>query len=387
MHEVGHTLGLRHNFRSSASTPLDRLYDAEFTARNGVFSSVMEYPTVNLNPDGPTGHYYNPGPGSYDRWAVSFAYTPEQADADALAREVAELEHMYGGESGGSGAMDPTINTYDLGADPLGWGTARTAMIRDLVRELPDYALVDNAPYSDLTSAYGQLMNEYARAVAPAVKYLGGQYLNRDRVGDGREPFVNVPRAEQEEALAMIVDRVFVEDALAVAPETLRRFSPSWWSHWGTNSSFGGRLDFPYHEQVLSFQTSVMGQLLNPVRLARIRDAETKYGQDMVVTIPELMGSLTDAIWSELDGGGDIDAVRRDLQRAHVDAMTGLLVDPPDDTPADARSVARWELDRLASRLEAAQDGSQDTYTRAHLAESLARIRMALEAGLEATEG
>ena len=126
----------------------------------------------------------------------------------------------------------------------------------------------------------------------------------------------------------------------------------------------------------------MLNQLLNPSRLARIRDGETKYGADQVTTIPELMGSLTTAIWSEL--GGTIAADRRDLQRAYLDAMTRLIVKPASGTPADARAVARWELTQLRNRIDSAQAGASDGYTRVHLFEALARIDKALEAGLEA---
>ena len=384
MHEIGHTLGLQHNFRSSASTPLDRLHDAGFTAENGVFGSVMEYPTVNIaGPGEENGHYYNVGPGSYDRWAITYAYTLRQEDARETARQVAAREHLYGNESGGPGALDPTINTYDLGADPLAWGAERSATIRGILADLPEHVLTDDSEYIELTNAYNQLMNEYARAVAPAVKYIGGQYMNRDHVGDGREPFVNVPRSEQRRALELIVDRVFADGALAIDPEILRIFGTNGYSHWGSDRTFDGRYDFPFHERALRLQASVLGQLLNPSRLARIRDAESKFGMDGMVTIPELMGAVTDAIWSGL-GQGSVDANRRDLQRVHLDSMTRLLVDPPSGTPADARSVARWQLTELKGRIETPQDDGSDAYTLAHLAEAKARIDKALEAGLEA---
>ena len=277
--------------------------------------------------------------------------------------------------------------SQDLGfgavvADPLAWGTQRSAMIRDLLPKIPEYVLMDNSGFVSLTNAYNQLMNEYARAIAPAVKYIGGQYMNRDHVGDGRAPFVNVPREKQEEALELIVDRIFAEGALAIDAKVLQRFGANGYSHWGSNRTFNGRYDFPFHARVLRLQTSVLNQLLNPSRLARIRDGETKYGADQVATIPELMGSLTTAIWSEL--GGTIAADRRDLQRAYLDAMTRLIVKPASGTPADARAVARWELTQLRNRIDSAQAGASDGYTRAHLFEALARIDKALEAGLEA---
>ena len=381
MHEVGHTLGLQHNFRSSASTPNARLHDTEFTGRNGVFSSVMEYPTINLATDGANGHYYTTRPGSYDRWVIRYAYVDGQEEANRIAREVSLQEHMFGNESGGPGALDPTINTYDLGADPLAWGTERSAMIRGLWEQLPDYVLLDNTPYAEMRNAFGQLMNEYARAVAPAVKYIGGQYMNRDRFGDGRDPFVNVPKAEQEAALALLVDRVFAANALTLTPELLQTFGAERRAGWDMNSTIDGRFDYPYQTLVLNLQSSVLNQLLDGSRLARIRDGEAKFGQAEVVTIPELFDALTVAVWSDL-GGRAITASRRDLQRAYLDAMTEILVDPEDGVPADARSVARWELSELRGRIEAAT--STDAYTRAHLAEAVARIDKALEAGLEA---
>ena len=384
MHEVGHTLGLRHNFRSSASTPLDQLHNAEFTRANGVYGSVMEYPTVNLAPPGQrNGDYYTYAVGSYDRWAISYAYTRSQDDAEDIARGVSDVGHMYGNERDARGALDPTINPYDLGADPLAWGAERSALIRDLLPKIPEYALQDDSPFVEVTNAYNQLITEYARAVAPAVKYIGGQYMNRDHVGDGRDPFVNVPKVKQLEALELLIDRIFADGALALDPAVLQSFGTDGYEHWGSNRTTDGRFDYPFHARTLELQSSVLNQILNPSRLARIRDAETKFGAGQVATIPELLGSLTTAIWSEL-GLGTISADRRDLQRAYLDAMMGLVVNPADRTPADARAVARWELAQLRVRIDAAQPGASDGYTRAHLFEALARIDKTLEAGLEA---
>ena len=384
MHEVGHTLGLQHNFRSSASTPMDQLHNTSFTGKNGIYSSVMEYPTVNLAPPGERiGDYYTYNAGSYDRWAISYAYTQNQDDANDIAREVSDLGHMYGNEFGGGGALDPTINQYDLGADPLEWGAERSALIRDLLPKIPEYALRENSPFVDVTNAYNQLMNEYSRAIAPAVKYIGGQYMNRDHVGDGRDPFVNVPKAKQLEALDLLVDRIFAEDALAMDPGVLQSFGFNGFSDWGNPRTTSGRYDYPFHARTLKLQSSVLDQILNAFRLARIRDAETKFGTGQVATIPEIMASLTTAIWSEL-GRGTISADRRDLQRAYLDTMARLVVNPANGTPADARAVARWELNRLRDRIDSAQPGASDGYTQAHLFEALARIDKTLEAGLEA---
>ena len=143
--------------------------------------------------------------------------------------------------------------------------------------------------------------------------------------------------------------------------------------HWGTNTTFNGRLDFPYHEQVLNVQASTLAQLLNPFRLARLSDGEMKYGAGSMVSIPDLMGALTKSIWTESWGptSRNTSATRRELQRADLDQMSGLLVQPAARTPADARSVARMQLKDLNRRPAGT---APDTYTRAHLEESRARI-------------
>lgn len=394
MHEVGHTLGLRHNFRSSIDTPLDKLYDKEWTAENGVFSSAMEYPTVNVNPDGGPemdGHYWNPSVGSYDRWIISFGYTPDAAEAEEIARRSALPGHAYGTDSDarGSGAVDPFVNVYDLSSDPLEWGRGRAAMLRDLIQRVPEIALDDNMPYYEATDLFQAYFFQYARALAPTIKYIGGQHQYRDHVGDpeGRMPFVAIPKSEQQEALDMIVEYAFNPDAMELPQDVYQQFGANRWSHWGNSSTYGGRIDYPLHQTMLGVQQSLMGQLLNPTRLSRIRDTEVKFGAENTVTIPELMGTLTNAIWMEVWSapGSNIESNRRDLQRAHLDAMIEIVTDAPSSMPADARSVARVQLrdlsEKLASRL-APPTFDFNAYTRAHLTEAKARIDKALEAGL-----
>ena len=389
MHEVGHTLGLQHNFRSSAATPLARLHDEEWTARNGLTNSVMEYPTVNVAHDEETesGHWFSPGVGTYDRWAIAYAYAPDDDVARTLARQVAAREHLFGNEAGGPGALDPTINTWDLSDDPLAWGRGRTGLVRELWAELPDAVLRDDDRYYELTLAFQGALNQYVRALAPAVKYLGGAYLNRDHVGDpnGRLPYGQLALADQREALDLIVERVFAAEAFDLSPELLRKMGPNRWTHWGTSTTFDGRLDYPWHEQVAGLQDALLEELLHPFRLSRIRDAEARYGAEEVVGIPELMERITSAAWSELATGANVPTTRRDLQRSWIEAMTTLVVDAPERTPADARALARSQLREVGERVDdrLAAGGELDAYTAAHLEESRARIREALRAGLE----
>jgi hypothetical protein len=390
MHEVGHTLGLRHNFRSSTDTPLERLHDREWAHEHGVFASVMDYPALNL-PHGaePAGYHYNPGLGSYDRWAITFGYAHSGADAERVARLAAQPGHAYGTDEdvSGPGALDPLVNVYALSDDPLRWGKERAALIVSIWERLPEHVLADNSRFADLTDAFNTLLVQYSRALAVAPRYIGGQYVHRDRVGDpdGRPPFVPVPREKQREALEFLDRYAFGEDAFSAPHEVLAQLGPNRWTHWGETNSFGGRIDFPYHERVLSVQTSLLNQITSPFVFARIRDAESKFGSRAVLPIPELMEQLTRSIWSESwDGSRNVTAKRRDLQRAHIDRMTEIVATPPARMPADARSIARYRLADLDERLaRALRAPGLDAYTRAHLAESRERIRNARTAGLE----
>ncbi len=391
MHEVGHTLGLRHNFRSSTDTPLDRLHDPEWTAEHGVFSSVMDYPTPNISSDADgQGYFYNISVGSYDRWAISFGYTPDDEKASEIARQAAKPGHAYGTDEDarGAGAVDPSINVYSLGEDPIDWGRDRADLIRGMFPSLPEIALDDNTPYYEVTDLFQSLFFQYARALAPTVKYLGGQYQYRDRVGDpdGRMPFAPVPREQQEEALRTIIDYALVDGALEIPAEVYQMFGANRWSHWGHSNTWQGRIDYPLHQTMLGVQTSLISQLFHPVRLDRIRDTEAKFGKANTITIPELMESVTEAVWSELwtSPGSNVPGNRRDLQRFHLDSVIGMVTDPPSSLPADARAVARMTLEDLHERLERRLTPPVyefDAYTRAHLIESRDRISGALEAG------
>ncbi|MEL7832753.1 zinc-dependent metalloprotease [Fodinibius sp. Rm-B-1B1-1] len=394
MHEVGHTLGLRHNFRSSIDTPLDKLYDKEWGEENGVFSSAMEYPSINLHPENKSedAYYYNPGVGSYDRWVISYGYTTDDEKAEEIARQAAQPGHAYGTDEDarGAGAVDPHVNVYDLGSNPLAWGKERADLLSGLIPQIADIKLEDNAPYFEATDLFQSYLYQYARVLAPAIKYIGGQHQYRDHVGDpdGRMPFEPVDYKEQKEALNMIVDFAFVENAVVLPQDIFQKMGADRWSHWGNSTTYGGRVDYPLHGTMLGIQDALLEQLLDPVRLSRIRDTEVKFGADQTVTIPELMTALTESIWSEAQTspGSNIASNRRDLQRAYLNKMEMLVTDAPDEAPADARSIARQQLKTLHSWLEARLAPPTydfDEYTHAHLEESKARIEAALEAGLE----
>lgn len=389
LHEVGHTLGLDHNFRASAATPFEKLHDAAWTREHGLTGSVMDYTAVNLAPPGQeNGELFQVDLGPYDRWAISVIYTPDAERAKQLARLGAQRGHDYGMEEHlyTPGVIDPTLGIWDLSDDPLAWAAERAGIFRHLRARLSAEDLPDNASYSKLTLAYGGLVFGLPEVLAPAIKSVGGQLVNRDHVGDpgGRPPFVAVPKRKQLEALALLDEHLFSERAFELRPGQLRQLGARTWEHWGEQGTWEGRVDVPYAEEIAGLQRTTLAELTSPHRLSAIRSAELKYGERNVLTLPELMSSLTEGIWTEAWNapGRNAGPLRRELQRAWVDRLVELLLAPPEGTPGDARALARRELDRIDERLgkRLAPPSDFDAYTEAHLRDVRKRIGKALTA-------
>jgi hypothetical protein len=405
MHEVGHTLGLRHNFRGSAGVSADELADRSHTERHGHGVSVMDYspPALALDPRR-QGHFYSPTIGTYDRWAITYGYasagdgTPE-SEIEALravASRAAEPGHLYASDEDagfGTAGLDPTVSRYDMTDDPLGWAQDRVTLIDRLFDSLETRVVAPGQGYGRLRAAFSDLLTDRWYALLVSTKYLGGATTARDHRGDpdARPAITTVPAERQREALAFIVEAGFGERAFQFRPDLLRHLAPERWMHWGVSPAAQRRADFPLHDWALAQQGSLLGQLLAPVVLSRIRDAELRAlpGED-ALDLPELFETLTDAIWAELGirpgskpgSARNIGSVRRDAQRLHLDALIRMVVDPAPGTPADARALARAALVELDELLGHALDHDRqlDAYTRAHLADARERITRALEA-------
>lgn len=389
LHEVGHTLGLDHNFRASAATPFEKLHDAAWTREHGLAGSVMDYTAVNLAPPGQTnGELFQNNLGPYDRWAISVIYTPDAERAQQLARLGAQRGHDYGMEEHlyTPGVIDPTLGIWDLGDDPLAWAAERAGIFRHLRTRLTAEDLADNASYSKLTLSFGGLIFGLPQILAPAIKSVGGQLVNRDHVGDpgGRPPFVAVPKKRQLEALALLDEHLFGEEAFELQPGQLRQLGPRTWEHWGEQSTWDGRVDVPFAEEIAGLQRAALAELTSPHRLSAIRSAELKFGEKSVLTLPELMSTLTESVWTEAWNapGRNAGPLRRELQRIWTDRLVELLLAPPEGMQGDARALARLELSRIDERLgkRLAPPYDFDAYTEAHLRDVRERIGRALAA-------
>ncbi|WP_103028255.1 zinc-dependent metalloprotease [Salinibacter altiplanensis] len=425
MHEVGHTLGLRHNFKASSGIPRDELHDESYTDEHGVSLSVMDYAPVNvaLNEE-KQGHYWNPTVGPYDEWAIQYGYMPiaDQSEdgpltrdaplADTMADEVAGLSkiaaessdsmHRYGTDEDnwlGGYAVDPLTNAWELGNDPKAFAATRADLVRQVMPTLEDRLVSEGERYHPLRRATTALLMERYRSLLPVTKTVGGSYVARDHKGtpDARPPLRPVSAEEQRAAVQLLVEEAFAPDAFQFDPDRLNKLAPNRRSHWGTSPSLP--VDYPVHRRVHTIQRSLLRELFHPARLQRMIDAQARTPDGAGYTPGPLFQTMTDAIWSELGTDGvppaPINSFRRPLQRTYADVLIELMMGTTSwitittagidqiDAPEDVRSMARLELTELSSQLDAALEAPDlETETRAHLAETQARIDRALNASL-----
>ncbi len=402
MHEVGHTLGLRHNFRSSRVYTQAQLADPVFTREHGITGSVMEYAPINLNAaDEPRERYgtpFNDTLGPYDYWAIEYAYKPlpsgqtaaeERAALEKIAGRSAEPLLAYGTDEDNFIGVDPETLQFDLGNDVIAFAKKRIAIAQELLKRQETRTLRPDQDYNVLKRSVSYALRDVARAANVLSRQIGGVRTVRDAPGTGRDPLTPVPVAEQREALDVITGSLLSADSFRISPTLQRKLGADFAER--TDAIFGGegstQTDYSPSEQVLGLQRSLLAVMMSDTVATRLLESSEKApsGAGRALRMPELYARLTQAVWSELDGrGGDVAALRREVQRDHVNRIAALLIRPGAATRADTRSavraLARVLLDRIRSA--SARPGLSEE-TRAHLADSVDTLEQALSARLQ----
>ena len=399
-HEIGHTLGLRHNFRASVINRMDQLADTSRTHEVGLAASVMDYnPAVIALKGEKQGDYLPTVVGSYDHWAIEYAYKPipgaktpedELPELGKIAARVADplLPYATDEDAGiNPRALDPRNSRFDFSDKPLEWFSHEFKLVQDLWANMESKLLASGDSYAILRRSFNFSWTPYFRGAHVAMKYIGGIYHNRDHYGDpnGRAPYVPVPAAKQREALAFLAREIWAPEVFQAPAELLNKLQYERFWDFEFSVFTTPRLDYPLHNQVLFVQSEVLSDLYHPIKLARLQDLEMKFPDpNDRFTMADLFIGIRNALWSELETGASSNSFRRNLQRAHLNHVIRLVLKPPAGTPEDGVTLARADLVELGSRIERALSGGQMDYTnRAHLEETRARIRQALEAQLQ----
>ena len=396
-HEVGHTLGLRHNFKSSIVNTLEELQDSVRTREVGITGSIMDYAPVNLARVGESqGEYWQLLPGAYDRWAIEYAYRPITADTpegelpelERIASRASEPLLAYGTDEDArpysATGIDPTVNWFDLRADPIEWCATRMDLANEIWSRMDAYLTKPGQRYPRYRAMFQRALYAYRITAYTVPKYVGGIYHRRDHVGDpgGHVPFEPVPAATQRRALALLADRLFSEKSFQIPAALINKLAPERFPTFEGTIWSSARIDLPVHGMILQMQSAPLDRLYDPVTLSRIQDTEMHFvPPEKPFTMIEMFTTLRGAIWSELENGRTITSMRRNLQRAHLNRLIQLAVAPGDGTPEDATTCARADLKSILRGCERvlARPGL-DPMTRAHLDETKDRITTTLAA-------
>ncbi|WP_165066372.1 zinc-dependent metalloprotease [Paludisphaera rhizosphaerae] len=420
MHEVGHSLGLRHNFKASVMLKPEEINDVNVTHAKGMAGSVMDYNPINVAPKGQKqGDYASTTIGPYDYWAIEYAYKPIDGDEAAELKKIAAKSpdpDLTFATDDDFYNYDPQVNTYDLSNDTLAYGRQRMEMAAELLKDLDKKVLRDNESWSRLRSAFSSCVSQYGNGAYLAAEYIGGQSVSRDFKGTekAKDPVVPVSGEKQREALKLLVDRILSDKAFEFSPALLRKLIRETWQDQGFGMS--GAAGYPVYDVILNIQEIPLDECLSGSTLQRIQNQEAQSDPgSKPLKMEEIFRSFTDGIFSELapppsgSSPTTISTSRRNLQREYVKRLSTMVLGPKSNndfygmysyiiilggsssTPPDAKNLARLHLDEIGRKIDGAvarkdKDAAIDDTTLAHLKELRHRIDQVLKANLNANE-
>jgi hypothetical protein len=377
-HEVGHTLGLRHNMGASNATPVEMLRNPEFQKKNGHTSSIMDYARFNYvaqPEDGVTDLF--PRIGDYDKWAIKWGYSyfndakseeAEKALLNEMTKEAYKNKRLQFGTE--TSPYDPRFQTEDLGDNSM---KASEYGIKNLKRILPnliEWSKEKGEDYSELEGLYNSLVGQFRRYMGHVTKNVGGIYENPKTYDMEGNEYEITPSAIQNEAVAFLNEQLFKTPTWLLDQNVLAKINPD-------NGV----------ELMKGIQDGTLSSLLSLDRMARLM--ETSSMNKANYSIDELMSDLKRGIFSELRTNTAIDVYRRNLQKAYVSKLIDAI--SLDKNAAanfngrriviadtDLPSIARGHLIELRSQLKAANALTTDRLSKFHIADLVARIDKAL---------
>lgn len=367
-HEVGHTLGLRHNFGSSATVPVEKLRDKEWVEANGHTPSIMDYARFNYvaQPEDNISHAgIFPRIGMYDKWAIEFGYRwmPEYKTAEEeepylnkwiLEKLKEDKRYTFGTETDRD---DPRNQSEAVGDDAM---LASSYGIKNLKRIMPEimkWTYEPNKGYDKAVEVYQNVLGQFNLYMGHVTTNVAGIYRNPISVEQTDVKAVEyVPEEIQKRAVDFLNKELFATPSWLIDKQMIERG--------GVN---------PY-KTICGIQSRVLNRLLSANTFNKMMDNERLNGTKAYTT-DELFRDLQKGIWSDLNGGKRPDSYQRALQKSYVNALIGLLDKPKDngasgglaalmgsvgasDTPSDAPAIARGQLIDLKRKLSGAINSS-----------------------------
>jgi Met-zincin/Domain of unknown function (DUF5117)/Domain of unknown function (DUF5118) len=383
-HEVGHTLGLRHNFGSSSSVPVENLRNKAWVEANGHTPSIMDYARFNYvaQPEDNIGRKgLFPRIGDYDNWAIEWGYRrfyqfsdpeAEKGKLNSWIMDKLKNHRLYWGD-GESNQDDPRNQTEDLGDDAMKAGMYGIKNLQRIVPNLIQWTKEDNKDYAGLQQLYEQVQGQFIRYSVHIARQVGGIMLTPKMVEESGPVYENVAEAKQKEAVDFLNKNVFTTPA------------------WLLNTDIFTRTGLTGPAVVGRVQDAALNRLLSSSTLNKLLDAETLLGNN-AYQVTELLADLKKGIWSELPTSKATDVYRRNLQKSYVNALISLLSPPVNISPfpglvitaggvnekSDAKSIVRAHMASLRSEIIAAATKAADQLTKFHLQDLADRLNKAL---------
>lgn len=385
-HEVGHTLGLRHNFGSSSTVPVEKLRDKAWVEANGHTPSIMDYARFNYvaqPEDNITEKGLFPRIGDYDKWAIEWGYrwtpssvTPEQEVAALNKKTIAKLQdkrYWFGTETDPD---DPRAQNEDLGDNAMKAGAYGIKNLQRIVTKLPEWTKEPNKDYSGLGELYGQVVSQFNRYMGHAAKNIGGICTTPKMVEEAGTVVEFVPEIKQKEAMQFLQQQLFT--------------TPKWIVD-NTISDYTGSNKLT---TISNIQNNILNRLISNTTFNKLFRFEAE--SNNAYTATEMLNDLRKGIWSELAAHRPIDIYRRSLQKSFVESLNKIVNPEPvtgvqlsfggrssgaaeNNKTTDGISIAKAQLRTLSSEIRAALPAYKDAASRAHLQDVLDRIKEALE--------
>jgi hypothetical protein len=359
-HEVGHTLGLQHNFKGSSSYSVAQLRDPAFTRENGTEASVMDYGRMNYVSQPGDNARLIPIIGPYDKFAIEWGYKPiaagnpegEKTELDKMAsKQVLDPTLRFGNSGGG----DPSIETEDLSSDPVAATTLGLKNIDRVMALLVPATTKFGEDYSDLADMYGEVWGQRTLEMNHVATLVGGIVETDYHSGRGSDVFVPVPANRQAAAVQFLIQNG-LHTPKTMIPEKLVR-----------TIGIAGVAD-----RILNSQTSIISQLLSESRVRRMLDTQALSGNSY--TVYRMCADILNGVFSEVNAPAPVvDLYRRNLQRSYIDLVDNRL-NGPGATGGDLRPILFGNMADLKTRLTRAMSKTKDPMTKLHIEDCLRQI-------------
>ncbi len=382
MHEMGHTLGLNHNMKSSQMLSPTEVHNKSITRKIGLIGSVMDYPAINVSLDrSKQGDYYTTKAGPYDIWAIEFGYTPfneieEEAMLTKILSKSTDPKLAFGNDGDDmrapGKAIDPRINVNDMSNDAVAYAEERFKLVNNIMGKLIQKYTKPGQSYAELRNRYLMLQGQRSGQINAVSRYIGGIYIDRSfpEQNSTNKPYTPTPFATQKKAMDVLNKYVFAPNAFEADTQL---FPYLQMQRRGFNQPGNGE-DFKVSNTFLGLQVNgALAHILNPITLQRVNNTRL-YGNEYSVV--DVMSDLVKGIF-DADINANVNVYRRYIQISFVKGAVGLIA-PNSTLDEVSKSAALYTLKKLRTKLAAAVSPNEDT--KAHRAHLLFLIDKALKA-------